>query len=164
MKVRRLAPQDAEEYRALRLEALREEPAAFGACLSEEMCRPLSWFGETLGRSAVFAAMAPQGPLAGMLGLQRDGMSKRQHIAHVRGMYVRPGQRGRGVGAALLSAVIGHARGQVAVLQLVVGAANPGAIRLYQTAGFEVYGTERASLRVAGVDADSLLMALHLPG
>lgn len=162
MGVRRLAPRDADAFRALRLEALCRAPSAFGAALAEEEGRPLAWFGERLDRAAVFAATDASGQLAGMLAYHRDGMAKRAHIGHLWGMYVRPEARRQGLGALLLDAAIAHARTEVSIVQIMVGEANPGARRLYERAGFALYGTEWASLRVAGVESSTLLMAMRL--
>ncbi|UPY35200.1 N-acetyltransferase [Sediminicoccus sp. KRV36] len=162
MPLRRLTPDDAEAFRALRLEALRLAPAAYGTAFEEEAGKPLSWFGEALTRSDVFVAEGASGCLSGMLAYRGDPMLKRRHIGHLWGMYVRQEARGQGLGAALLAACMAHARPRVAVLQLMVGAANPDAIRLYERAGFRTYGTEADSLRVAGVTAATLLMACRL--
>lgn len=162
MAVRRLAPRDADAFRALRLEALRLAPAAFGAALADEEHKPLSWFGERLDSSAIFAAEGGGGGLIGMLGQHRDPMHKRRHIGYLWGMYVREEARGQGLGAALIQAAIAHARAEVSVLQIMVGEGNPGARRLYERAGFAVYGREEASLRMGGVEAVTLLMAMRL--
>lgn len=162
MPIHCLTPADAEAFRALRLEALRTTPAAFGRAREEEAGKPLSWFGETLERAAVFAALDDAGRLRGMLAYQADAMLKRRHIGHLWGMYVRVEARGQGLGSALLAASVAHARAHVSVLQIMVGEDNPAARRLYERAGFTVYGTELASLRVDGVDATTLLMAMKL--
>ncbi|MBS7788504.1 GNAT family N-acetyltransferase [Roseococcus sp. SDR] len=162
MAIRRLAPRDADAFRALRLEALRVVPSAFGRAFEEEAGKPLSWFGETLERCAIFAAADAAGGFCGMLGYQRDSMLKRAHIGHLWGMYVRHAARRQGLGAALIGAAIAHARSEVSVLQIMVGEGNSAARRLYERAGFTLYGTELASLRVEGVETVTLLMAMTL--
>lgn len=162
MRVRRLAPRDADAFRALRLEALQSAAFAFGRAWEEEAGQPLSWFGQTLEEAAVFAAEDGAGRPHGMLGYRRDALLKRRHIGHLWGMYVRDAARGQGLGAALMDSAIAHARAEVSVLQIMVGEANPGARRLYERAGFTLYGTEWASLRVEGVEAVTLLMAMRL--
>ena len=41
--IRRLMPDDAGEYRTLRLRALRDPPDAFTSSFEEEQLRPLAW-------------------------------------------------------------------------------------------------------------------------
>lgn len=53
-------------------------------------------------------------------------------------MAVRPGHRGRGVGTALLRALLGHADEHGWSVSLSVHRLNP-ALRLYQRCGFEEY-------------------------
>jgi ribosomal protein S18 acetylase RimI-like enzyme len=97
-----------------------------------------------------------------MLGFRRDAMLKRRHIGHLWGMYVRADARAQGLGAALIQAAIAHARAEVSVLQLLVGEGNPAARRLYERAGFTLFGREEASLRVDGVETVTLFMAMRL--
>jgi ribosomal protein S18 acetylase RimI-like enzyme len=74
-------------------------------------------------------------------------------------MYVAPRARGRGVGTALLSALIEHASGIVEQLRLGVVDTNIAAIRLYQKHGFEIYGTEMRALKSEAGYSNELLMA-----
>ena len=41
--IRRLTPEDAQLYRAIRLEALRVNPEAFGSTFEVESTHPLPW-------------------------------------------------------------------------------------------------------------------------
>ena len=72
--------------------------------------------------------------------------------------------RRRGVGRALLSAVIAHARdGGARSLFLEVGADNPAALALYGQAGFQAVGKRKAYYRRGeGAPADAVVMRLSL--
>jgi RimJ/RimL family protein N-acetyltransferase len=88
------------------------------------------------------------------------GTVKEQHKANICRVFVHPEARGKG----LLLELIRLARGWTGVeqLRLAVNAANEPARRLYQALGFQVYGTERESLRWNGVYYDEELMVLRL--
>jgi len=98
------------------------------------------------------------------VGLMRDRHVKASHKAHVWGMYVAPSHRGQGVGAGLLQAALQHARTLtgVAWVHLAVTSAAPQAQRLYERAGFEVWGTEPEALRHEGRAVVEYHMALSL--
>ena len=49
MEIRRLTPADVMAYRTLRLEGLREAPAAFAASYDEEAAFPLATYEGWLG-------------------------------------------------------------------------------------------------------------------
>jgi len=79
-------------------------------------------------------------------------------------MYVAPEARGSGIGRTLLLAALELARSVPAIRQvnLCVNASNSAAIRLYQSAGFEVFGRERGAMIVDGELQDELHMSLQL--
>ncbi|MGZ5277337.1 MAG: N-acetyltransferase family protein, partial [Caldimonas sp.] len=84
---------------------------------------------------------------------------------HVVGMMVRPEARGRGVGRELLAALIGQARSsdRIEMLTLTVTAGNSAAVRLYETAGFVVFGRLDRAIRLAdGRYHDKVHMVLTL--
>lgn len=74
------------------------------------------------------------GSLAGVMGIQRV-----RDATLIRHAYVAPGQQSRGIGSALLAALIGPSSGQ-----LLVGtwAAASWAIRFYQRYGFRLVAPE----------------------
>jgi ribosomal-protein-alanine N-acetyltransferase len=77
---------------------------------------------------------------------------------------VRPAERRRGAGRRLLTAVIDQVREAGAqTLFLEVGADNPSARALYESAGFRVVGTRPAYYRRGEAPpADALVMRLSL--
>ncbi len=160
--IRRLADSDAEAFRALRLEALADSPEAFGGDWAEESQRPLETFTEQLSGSAVFGAFV-DGALCGLVGLFWDAGAKRRHIGNLYTVYIAPHVRGSGCALPLIQAALDHAQtlGHVQV-HLGVGTQNTPAIRLYQKAGFEIYGTEPRALFVNGRFIDEHLMVRFL--
>ena len=155
--IRRLTPADAAAFRALRLEAMRAEPFSFASTLAEEEARPDGWFGERLAEGGVFGALVA-GELVGMAGLSAQTSVKQRHKGHVWGMYVRAPARGLGLGRGLLEALLDHARGRVALVQLVVVSTNASAVRLYESLGFQTWGVEPAALRHGGGETTDLHM------
>jgi RimJ/RimL family protein N-acetyltransferase len=100
----------------------------------------------------------------GTVGVFRDRHVKAAHKAHLWGMYVAPHQRRQGIAADLLQAALRHARTLpgVAYVYLSVSTAAPAAQRLYERAGFRVWGTEPDALRHAGQTAAEHHMTLRL--
>lgn len=74
-------------------------------------------------------------------------------------MFVNPDHRGQNVGAALVDAVLDHARALVELVQLKVVVSNAAAVALYQAKGFTTYGTELRALKTKLGYLDEHLMA-----
>ncbi|MDD9902127.1 MAG: GNAT family N-acetyltransferase [Rhodospirillaceae bacterium] len=161
--IRRLTSDDAETYRAVRLEGLRLHPEAFGASYETEVEQPLDFFANRLTNSTVFGAFEAD-TLLGVAGHFAPTSLKERHKATLFGMYVRDTARGRGVGQMLVEAVVADAAAQFESILLTVATANDGARRLYERCGFETYGIEPRSLKVDGVYYDEALMYRRLDG
>ena len=164
--IRRLAPDDAAAFKTLRMLALQESPAAFASSYEEEKDIPLSTFAERLAYKSDqgrFGAVDGD-DLVGVVALGREGMKKLSHKAIIWGMYMTPACRGRGIGKALLQQAIALARAvpDIRQINLVVNASQLGAVRLYESVGFTVFGRERDAGMVDGALHDDLHMCLQL--
>ena len=153
MPIRRLTPDDAPVYRALRLRALREHPDAFTSDWEDANARPPEESRQRLASALVpfWGAFDEHGALVGMVGLECSARAKQKHKGTVVAMYVAREAAGRGLGRELLRALVLHAPTiGLTDLVLTVTGGNVSAIRLYQEAGFVVFGTEPRAILVDG--------------
>jgi ribosomal protein S18 acetylase RimI-like enzyme len=159
--VRRLGPDDAAVFQALRLEGLATDPCAFAASHDEEVGQSLAKVAGRLERQPVFGAVA-EGVLLAVAGFSVPEAAKKRHKGVLWGVYVREAARGRGLGRAVVTRVIEHARAQVAQLHAAVVTTNDAARELYRSLGFATYGLEPRGLACAGRYFDQELMVLML--
>ncbi len=133
-------PGDWERVRALRLRALTADPDAFGMTLAQEQGKtPEAWRTRLESPAAATFLGVLDGRDAGLaVGSVYEGAAD---AAGLYAMWVAPEARGRGVGDALVGAVLrwARARGARRVL-LDVGDANAPAQRLYARNGFTPTG------------------------
>jgi len=165
VSIRRLGPEDAEAFRALRLRALQVSPEAFAASHEEDALLSVEVMrGWLEGDSLRVVGAFEDAQLVGILGLKREHRAKLAHKAVVWGMFVAPEVRSRGVGRRLLSALIEEARTMDGVrsLLLAVAVGNGPAHALYRSAGFRTYGVEPHALKLGERFVDEELMVLAL--
>src|SRR5688500_14895974 len=101
--VRPTTSADAQQLRALRIEALTTSPTSFGSGVED--VDDHDWVKLATGDAEhqVFVA-EHAGELVGLTGLYRPTRSKAHHHADVWGVYVRPAWRRLGLAQALLNA------------------------------------------------------------
>ena len=161
--VRQLLAADAAAYRDIRFEMLQVNPEAFGSTYEAESGRSVEWFAEMLARSYVAGGFI-DGELAGVAGFYVLDGPKVRHRGNIWGVYVRGAVRGRGVGHAVISAILQHARTLVQQVHLTVVTENDAARALYERLGFAIYGTEPRALKVGDRYYDEHLMVCRLDG
>lgn len=162
--IRRLDGGDFASFRALRLDALRLHPEAFGSSFEEELAEAPDVLERRflLPPSVTFGVFC-DGALVGMAGLLRQTRIKTRHKGDVYGVYVDAAHRGGGLANALVAAVIAEARDAgLRVLHLTVTAGNDAARRTYEHLGFAHFATERRGLAIDDVFYDVEHMAMEL--
>jgi ribosomal protein S18 acetylase RimI-like enzyme len=163
--IRELQDGDVEAFVELRREALLDSPLAFVASPGDDLFSSAEGVRERLRHAPEFVIMGAFQPrLVGAVGLYRDRLLKSSHKAHLWGMYVTPNHRRQGIASELLKGVLRHAAclPGVSWVHLKVSTATPGAQRLYERAGFYVWGTEPAGARYDGQTVADHHMALCL--
>ena len=112
---------------------------------------------------ARFAALA-EGQVVGWCDALPKPLPIHRHVG-VLGMGLLPAFRGQGIGRPLLQRTLEAARaGGLSRVELTVREDNPGAITLYQRAGFEAEGVQRNAFKVDGQYQNLIMMAVLFEG
>lgn len=164
-----LRPSRWREAKSLRLQALQDDPLAFGTSYEEALdyadevwtTRAKAAF-EREGAIALYAEVA--GKLVGMAGAGWSDRRKTRHVAEVYAVYVKPNHRGKGIGAALMRGLLDELKAlpQIEKVKLSVTRSNEAAVALYRRLGFETVGRARRALQVDGRYYDLHYMELWL--
>jgi ribosomal protein S18 acetylase RimI-like enzyme len=138
-EVRAARPKEWRRVRDVRLRALADAPEAFGSSLERERAfRRSEWRDWVTGwrgsKNALFAAVEDEAWLGLVVGSHERG---RDHT-HLYAMWVEPTARRRGLGSALVGAVVDWSAGRgVRSLRLGVTESNALARAFYERLGFE---------------------------
>ena len=158
IEIRRAEPGD---YKAV--QQVHSQPRAIWGTLQVPFPSEELW-KKRLTESAdeMFALVAcVEGEVVAMAGLHLYPKSpRRKHVGYI-GMAVHDKWHSRGVGTALMNAIIELADNwlNLARLELNVWTDNEPALRLYQKLGFEIEGTQRKFAFRDGAYVDAYCMA-----
>lgn len=161
--VRRLRPEDATAYQALRLHGLRTQPRQFRTTDEDEARVLPAAVAARLSRDFVIGLFDGK-VLQGIGGLSGCEGSRLAHKAILGGMFLADALRGTGAADTLMAAILAEADRQYMVVILTAAADNGRAIALYERWGFRTHGVEPMALRVSpGEYADEASMSRIAP-
>ncbi len=146
-----------DDYRALRLEALRTEPQAFGASYEENLDKPEAyWRGRLENSDGLLLFAQAEGRLVGMVGAFPPG---EEGLVELISLYVTPSERGRGVAHALMTEALGalQASGTYRRVRLAVNGMQTAALALYERWGFVPEGAMEARMGDGKVHQERIL-------
>jgi putative acetyltransferase len=119
-----------------------------------------------LGAEVCLVAVAADGVVVGEIHARRETPALFAHVLGGLTVAVRPDRPGQGVGSILFEALIARARvldPPILRIELATGAANLGAVRLYERLGFRREGRQTARGRYPdGRFEDDILMGMLL--
>lgn len=141
MIIRPLLQSEFERFKALRLDALKSDPDAFGETFEEASRLSDAEWSDKLSRiltsgDAIFVAEV-EGEFVGMCGVGED--RTRRGDAFVWGVFVKKPYRKSGAGSRLMDAAEAWAEGRrFKSVNGFVAAPNGQAVRFYRERGYDV--------------------------
>ncbi len=157
--LRRLDPADAEVFFALRLRCMHDAAAFFRKSPDDVRAEGVDlWRARLAGAHNRIVGAFEGDTLIGIGGIAREPHDKLKHKALLFGMFVVGEAAGRGLGLAIVEALIAEAEGWVQSLHLTLMADNHRARALYERCGFVSYGCEPGSVLRDGIAEPELLM------
>ena len=150
-----------EDYRDLRLEALKKDPTAFESSYEEQrLSKENKW---KKGIHNVLFAVSDGTPIGMIVYVFEDKM-KTKHIANIYGVYVKKEFRGMGIGRQLIESAISMIKQNKNIIKinLTVNPKQKAALGLYKKFGFRKVALLKKDMYVNGKFYDELIMEKFL--
>lgn len=157
-----IAPLRDEHFSQLRevLDAVAREGRYLAFLQAPPMEEAFAFYRSILERDCPAVVALANGRVVGWCDVLPTHGESRAHVGII-GLGLMPEYRGRGIGAALMTAALERAWAKgFTRIELTVRADNLRAKRLYERLGFTVEGLHRRTFRVNGEYFDSFFMGL----
>lgn len=160
MHITQLPSDRWHDYKTLRLEAITDSPQSFLPTMDEALTQSDEEWQERI--KTMFFAVTDDDELVGMTGYYRESKTKQNHIVNVVSVYVSPDYRQQGLARKLLEATIAAIKQnpEIRKIQLGVITTQTAAYDLYQSVGFQKFGTAHRALKVGNTFYDEHLMEM----
>jgi len=161
IEITKLSPDKWKDYRDLRLEALQNEPIAFGASYEEELTLTKEIWQRRIGDA--FFALKDDKPI-GMVVIILSDKIKTKHIAHIFAMYVKEEYRNQGIGSKLIARAIEYAEESkdIRKIKISVNPEQSYATKLYKKYGFKNVGAVKNEYYINDAYYDEVLMEKYI--
>lgn len=160
-EVRRIAAEEAELYKDIRLEMLRLNPESFGEAHGDALKKEIEFYEDRL-KGGYVAGCFKDGKIVATAGVYEPLENKKRHKAVLWGVYTTPEYRGQGIGRALCKNALDNVSEAIELIQLSVVKGKDTALGLYKDLGFKEYGLEEKALKIDGQYYDEILMVKFL--
>jgi ribosomal protein S18 acetylase RimI-like enzyme len=151
IEIKEITSKDAPSYKSFFMQGLLQDEESFRISPNDEKDSPFP----TKDTPDSFTLGAYEGSqLAGIVSFQREGENreKLRHKGLLFRMYISPAFRGKGIGQALIGALVGRVEklGDIEQINLTVVADNVVAKRLYEKSGFRSFAREEHAMKWKG--------------
>lgn len=169
LTIRELTPNDAEQFRRLRREAVKLSEDGFASAMDEWESKSLTEIRELLEdeftspNDFILGAFS-EDKLVGMIGFFRLNKPTLERRGHIWGTFLLPEFRHAGTAGKLLDELIRRAKRmhQLDDIQIVTLNHSKSTVILYRSRGFRVFATEKEAVRMGDHSFDELYMTLSL--
>lgn len=159
-----LPPSRWPEYKAVRLNALENDPTAFATTYQEDAMMPDQEWQDRLknatGQKSYMLFAESEGKIIGMTGALLYQGQCVKHQATIVSVYVTPEYRGQGIAKKLMHGIIQCLQNdkKIVHVQLTVNINNTAAIKLYESFGFKKIGILEKLVKINDNFVDGYMM------
>lgn len=161
IEIKVLSVTELEDFRTIRLSALKKSPKMFGSSYTAEKEKPLAFFETCLSNSTIFGVYH-KNKIIGLATFTQEIGAKFSHKAYLSSVFIEPEFQQKGIASKLLNTIIKYSKSHVEQILLTVADDNKSAIHLYKKFGFQEYGLEQKALKDNDKYIDEILMKLFL--
>jgi ribosomal protein S18 acetylase RimI-like enzyme len=163
---RRLVPEDASEFKRVRLLATQTDPESLYPSHHELLSQSLDEFAREIAQSESGAAYGAfvDNELVAIASIRGSSLEKIRHRANLGTLYTDVAHRGRGIARQLIQLILDDIQslGHVDQVSLLVHSRNIPAKALYSRLGFKTIAIQPRSMLVGGQYIDEEYMLLSV--